>query len=321
MPSSLFRPSRAQLLVGVGTALVALPTVLRAQTLAKIRIVAVPTDDMTPIYLAIQNGAYKRAGLDVEVVTANSGSAATAAIVGGAYELGKASPMGSLLAHLRGLPLTIIANGAVWDPKHPFNLVLAAADSPIKSAADCNGKIGAVPGLNDVAHLSILQWVDKNGGDSKSMKWVEIPNSALGAALIEHRIDVTCLNEPQLSAALETGKIRRLADAFTAIAERWVASVYIASPEWATKNADALRRWVRITYETAGYCNAHQAETVQMMSDLTKIPLAVFQKMSRIEGTTSSDPALLQPVMDLGLRYNVLPRAFPVKELYFGVSS
>lgn len=308
--------SRARLL-GAAVALAAPARAVRGQTAEKIRVVAVPTDDMTPIYYAIRNGEYRRAGLDVEVVAANSGSASTAAIVAGAYELGKASPMGSLLAHLRGLPLTIVANGAVWDPKHPFNLVLAAADSPIKSAADCNGKIGAVPGLNDVAHLSILQWVDRNGGDSKSMKWLEIPNSALGAALIEHRIDVTCLNEPQLSAALEGGKIRRLADAFTAIAPRWVASVYLANPDWAAKNADAVRRWVKVTYETAGWCNAHQAETAAMMSDITKIPLPVFQKMARIEGTTTHDPSLLQPVMDLGLRYNVLPRGFPVKELYF----
>lgn len=295
----------------------AAPALVRAQTPEKIRVVAVPTDDMTPIYYGIRNGEYRRAGLDVEIIAANSGSASTAAIVAGAYELGKASPMGSLLAHLRGLPLTIVANGAVWDPKHPFNLVLTASDSPIKTAADCNGKIGAVPGLNDVAHLSILQWVDRNGGDSKTMKWLEIPNSALGVALTEHRIDVTCLNEPQLSAALENGKIRRLADAFTAIAPRWVASVYLANPDWAAKNADAVRRWVKVTYELAGWCNAHQPETVAMMSDITKIPLAVFQKMSRIEGTTTNDPSLLQPVMDLGLRYNVLPRAFPVKELYF----
>lgn len=310
-------PSLARARLLAAAVALAVPARVRAQTLEKIRVVAVPTDDMTPIYYAIRNGEYRRAGLDVEVVAANSGSASTAAIVAGAYELGKASPMGSLLAHLRGLPLTIVANGAVWDPKHPFNLVLAAADSPIKSAADCNGKIGAVPGLNDVAHLSILQWVDRNGGDSKSMKWLEIPNSALGAALIEHRIDVTCLNEPQLSAALEGGKIRRLADAFTAIAPRWVASVYLANPDWAAKNADAVRRWVKVTYETAGWCNAHQPETAAMMSEVTKIPLPVFQKMARIEGTTTHDPSLLQPVMDLGLRYNVLPRGFPVKELYF----
>ena len=312
----LSRPSRAHVL-GAAASLLVAPAVARAQTLEKIRIAAVPTDDMTPIFYAIKNGHYQRAGLDVEVVAVNSGSAVTAAIIAGAYELGKASPMASLLAHLKGFPLTIVANGAIWDPRHPFNLVLAAADSPVKSAADCNGKIGAVPGLNDTAHLSILYWVDRNGGDSKTMKWLEIPNSALAAALVEHRIDITCLNEPQLSAALEGGKIRRLGDAFTAIANKWVASVYLAHPDWAAKHAEAVHNWVKVTYEAAAYANEHQAETAPMMSDLTKIPMSVFAKMQRIEGTTTSDPALLQPVMDLGLRYGVLPHGFKVRELYF----
>ncbi len=308
--------SRARTMTA-GAALFALPLRVRAQTLEKIRVVAVPTDDMTPIYYAIRTGEYRRSGLDVEVIAANSGSASTAAIVAGAYELGKASPMASLLAHLRGLPLTIVANGAIWDPKHPFNLVLVAADSPIKSGADCNGKIASAPGLNDTLQLGVNLWIDKNGGDSKTVKWVEIPNSAAANALAEHRVDLTALNEPQLSAALAEGKVRRLGDAFTVIAPRWAASVYLANPDWASKNAEAVRRWVKITYEAAGWCNAHQPETAAMMSEITKIPLAVFQKMARIEGTTTHDPGLLQPVMDLGLRYNVLPRPFPVKELYF----
>jgi hypothetical protein len=54
-----------------------------------------------------------------------------------------------------------------------------------------------------------------------------------------------------------------------------------------------------------------------MMSEITKIPLPVFRKMARIEGATSADPALLQPVIELAARYNVIPRSFPAKEMYF----
>ena len=310
------RLTRSRALGLTAAAFGAAPFAAHAQTLEKIRISAVPTDDMTPIFYAIRNGWYQKAGLDVEVITVNSGSASTQAIVSGVYELGKASLMGTLIAHTRGLPLTIVANGAVWIPKSPFNLVLTAADSGIKSAADCNGKIGGAPGLGDVAQLGLRLWVDKNGGDSRTIKWVEIPNSAGAAALAEHRIDLMDLNEPQLTAALETGKIRRLADAFTAIAPRWVASVYIGLPDWINKNKEAVRRWVRITHEATDWCNKHKSETVAMMSDVTKIPIEVFRKMHRIEGTTISDPGLLQPVMDLGLRYNILSRGFPVAEVY-----
>src|SRR5271170_8428504 len=38
--------------------------------------------------------------------------------------------------------------------------------------------------------LTISAWVDKDGGDSRTIKWVEIPNSAIAEALVQHRVDV-----------------------------------------------------------------------------------------------------------------------------------
>src|SRR5690349_4120718 len=96
-------------------AFAAAPSIVRAQTLEKIRFTGVATDDLTPVFYAIQNGLYKKAGLDVESIPASSGTAATQAIVSRAYEIGKGSSIASLVAHLRGLPLTIIGNGAIWD--------------------------------------------------------------------------------------------------------------------------------------------------------------------------------------------------------------
>jgi NitT/TauT family transport system substrate-binding protein len=314
----LSAPSRARLLAAAGAALLAARPA-GAQTLEKIRIVGVPTDDMTPVFYAIRTGAYARAGLEVEVASAGGGTASTEAVLAGAYELGKGSPTASILAHLRGLPLKIVANGALWLARSPFSLILTAADSPIRTATDCNGKTGSASGLADIAQLAMMQWVDRNGGDSKTMKWIELPNSARGAAVAEHRIDITTINEPQLTAAMEGGKVRVLGDAFSAIAERWAAVVYFAQPEWATKHADALRRWIRVTYESAGYTNAHKNETAPLMAEVTKIPLPFFAKMTRTEGATATEPALMQPVIDIALRYKVIPRAFPARDMFMSV--
>lgn len=289
-----------------------------AQQLQKIRLVGVQTDDLTPVYYAIQNGMYQKAGLEFELVAASSGTLATTAVVAGTYEMGKGSVIASLAAHLRNLPIVIVANGVVWDPKAPVTLAVVAADSPIKTAADLNGKTGSATALNDIVTLSISAWVDKNGGDSKTMKWVEIPNSAEAAALVEHRIDVCCLNEPQLGAALETGKVRVLAPAMNAIADRFVVAVYFANADWATKNPELVRNFARVTYEAATYTNAHPAQTAPMMAQVTKIALETMRKIARPPGATTSDPGLLQPVIDAAAKYKNLPRAFPAKDAYFG---
>src|ERR1700743_3354605 len=106
-----FRPSRAHVLAGAVAAL-AVPSLAGSQTLEKIRVVGVPTDDMTPIFYALKNGLYAKVGLDVEFVPTSSGNAATTAVLSGTYEIGKGSLLSSLIAHIKGLPLTLVANGA-----------------------------------------------------------------------------------------------------------------------------------------------------------------------------------------------------------------
>jgi NitT/TauT family transport system substrate-binding protein len=309
--------SRARVLAGAAAVLAAAPLRIAAQPLEKVRLVGVQTDDLTPVYYAAANGFYRKAGLEVEMVAAQSGTAATTAVIAGAYELGKGSVIASLVAHLRGLPLVAVANGLVWDSKRPISMMIVAADSPIKTGADLNGKIGSATALNDINGLGISAWVDKNGGDSKTLKWVEIPNSAEAAAIVEHRVDVCALNEPQLTAALEGGRVRVLGPAMAAFGEHTVLTLFFAHADWATKHPDTVRRFARATYEAATYTNAHPAETVAMMSEVTKIPIAVIQKMGRTPSATTSDPSLLQPVIDVAAKYKYIDRAFPAKELYF----
>lgn len=300
-----------------GAIVFAIPYAVRAQGLQKIRFIGVPTDDLTPVYYALRNGLYEKAGIDMEMIPAMSGSAATTALVAGTYDLGKGSPIGALIGHLRALPVTIIGNGPIWDAKNPFTLLLIAADSPIKTAAQLNGKIASVAGLNDLSQLAALVWMDKSGGDSRTLKWVEIPNSAAGAALAEHRVDVGSLNEPQVSAAIESGEYRVLAPCFSAIAKHYPTGVYQSSGDFVKREPEVVRRWMRITYEAAAYTNRHRAKTAPMMSEVTKIPSGVFAKIARVDAATRHDPAALQPVIDYAAKYRFIERAFPAKDAYF----
>jgi NitT/TauT family transport system substrate-binding protein len=308
--------TRAQLIAGAAAAAALAPRLAFGQTVEKIRFGGVPTDDLTPIFYAIKNGLYQKAGLDVEFAPTSSGTAATTAVISGAYEMGKGSLIASLLAHIRQLPLVIVGNGALWDAKNPFTQIFVAADSPYKTAPDLNGKTASSPALNDLGELGILAWMDKNGGDSKTLKWVEIPNSVAAVSVAEHRTDVCTLNEPQLHAALESGKLRVVGD-LGAVADHFSITVYFANGDWAAKHPDLVKRWVRVTYEAAAYTNTHKAETVAMMSEITKIPAAVFSKMYRVDAATTSDPSLVQAALDTAAKYKNVPRSFPAKDAFF----
>ena len=253
----------------------------------------------------------------MQIIPTSTGGAATEAVIAGAYEMGKGSLVASLIAHLKGLPLSIVGNGGYWDVKSPFTMMIVPSDSPVKSGADLNGKILSTPALNDLNALSMKAWIDKNGGDSKTVKFIEIPNSAAGAALADHRVEATCVNEPPLNAALASGKVRILAPSYNAIAEHFVFTVYFAQPSWAAQHKDAIGNWQRITYDAAKYTNTHHAETVAMMADVTKITEATIAKMARTAHATSGDPSLIQPAIDVAAKYNFIEKSFAAKDAYF----
>jgi NitT/TauT family transport system substrate-binding protein len=290
-----------------------------AQTagLLTIRVAGVTTDDLTPVIYGMSAGLYKKAGLDVQVISTSSGTAATTAVVTGAYEMGKGSAVASMVAHLKNLPLVVVANGAVWNPAVPFNELLVAADSTIKSGAALNGKTIGVPALNDLNTLVVSAWTDKTGGDSKTLKFVEIPNTLAQSAIAAHRIDADAVQAPELSAALATVTVKSITEPYNAISTHFVFGVYFANKDWATAHAQAVRDWTRITYQAAQYCNTHHAETAVLMSNFTKVPLEVYQKLARVEGATTSDPALLQPFIDAAAKYKLISNSYPAKDMFF----
>jgi NitT/TauT family transport system substrate-binding protein len=312
----MHRISRSQLIAGGSAALVAMPRLAGSQQLEKIRFAGVPTDDLAPVFWGIAKGSYAKVGLEVEFIPTGSGTTATTAVISGAYEMAKSSQIAAMVAFLKGVPVVIVGNGALWESNNAWALGVVAADSPIKTAADLNGKIIGAAGLNDLSSLAINAWVDKNGGDSKTLKWVEIPGSAAGAATAEHRIAACQLNEPQLRAALETKQVKVFAKFLDAISPMFVSTVLLARPEWARANRGIVDKFVRTTYETGRYTNAHPAETAPVVAEITKIPLDVIQKMTRAHFASSSDPGLIQSSIDAAAKYGQISRAFPAREIY-----
>lgn len=290
--------------------------VARAQALLeKIRAAGAPTEDATNIYYAVKTGMFQKAGIDVEMIATSSGTAATTAVIAGTYELSRTSLQAVFAAHLRDIPIVIVTPENLYRATSPMALLQIATDSPYKTGADLNGKTIGTPALNDFNMLATRVWVDKNGGDWRSLKFVEIPNSALEAAIVQKRIDAAILQSAQLDAALANGTTKTLADAWGAIAPTFLAGVYVARRDWVAQHTEALRRFNRVMVEATNYVNTHYAETVPLVVELTKIEVANAAKMHRTFNATTLDPALLQPLIDATAKYGHIPRSFPAREI------
>jgi ABC-type nitrate/sulfonate/bicarbonate transport system substrate-binding protein len=115
--------------------------------------------------------------------------------------------------------------------------------------------------------------------------------------------------------ALDGGGVRVLADAYSAIAKQYLGLGWITTSDYADKNRDVISRFVRVMRDAAVYCNAHQAETAEMMADLAKQSPDVVHKMRRVLFAQYLNAADIQPLIDTAVKYKLIDAPFDAKEL------
>ena len=118
------------------------------------RLSSSPADDTMPVIYAQQSGAFKRAGLDIQLTRATSGSAVAAGVAGGSIDIGKSSIVSIITAHAKGIPFVWIAPASIYNPAAPDGALIVATNSPIKTGRDLNGKIVATPALGDLNNIA-----------------------------------------------------------------------------------------------------------------------------------------------------------------------
>jgi len=286
-------------------ALAALPATSFGQELTAIHVGAIGYSDATSEpYVAQNAGIFKKYGLDATVVGLSGGGAVVAAVVGGSLDIGFANIISAAQALERGIPIVVLAPAAIYVAPHADALLVKARGSTLRTGADLNGKTVAVTTLGASLQLCASAWIDKNGGDSKTVHFVEVGFAEMGPALKQGRVDAAMESEPALTR--DKAVVEPLGDAFAAIAPRWALGVFVASKTWVSANPDAARRFVRAIAETARWANAHHADTARLLSVPSHIDVATFAAMERSEYGETLTAALLQPPLDMALKYGAI---------------
>jgi NitT/TauT family transport system substrate-binding protein len=307
------RINRSSFLAGaaaLGTAAVLPGTAHAAETITT---GLIPADIGAPAEYARELGYFKDSGLNVEINVMQSGPSIAAAVVGGSLTVG-AMNSGTLAgARLRGLPLLFLAPAAMTPPSSLANAMIVKADGPIHSGADLNGKTVGIVAVKTLEHAAVLLWVDKHGGDSKTLKFTELPYGEMQAALATGRIDMALASEP--FATLSKGPTRVLAGVFAAMPRPFISYGYFATEAWLNANADAATKYAAAIHRAAVWANAHQKESADMVATFTKLDLKVVETMARTDYATSFDPSAIQPAIDVMVQYNMLPSTIDAAKL------
>jgi NitT/TauT family transport system substrate-binding protein len=285
--------------------------------LATIRIGVVPTDVSGEPYYADAQGIFRRAGLDAQVQTLSSGGAIVDAIAGGALDVGFSNLSSAAQAHARGIPIALLTPATLYRSAAPVTLLMKARGSKLARAADLNGKIVGVDTLHGLLQVAVVAWLEKNGGDAKSVRFVEIPFASMAPALKAGRIDAAMMSEPSLTTY--KNDVELLAKAYDAIAPEFLIGGFVVNTTWMKANGEVAKAFVSAMAATARWANAHHAETATILSHHTKASPAVIRSMTRATYGEHLSDDVIQPVLDVVAKYGTLRAPMKATELIAAV--
>jgi NitT/TauT family transport system substrate-binding protein len=285
-----------------------------AQPAATLRIATIPIESNAGVFYAKDMGFFAKARIDPDLSSIQNGSAIAAAVASNAIDIGYASLVVVAVAHKKNLPFVVLAPTVAYTSKAPTAALFVATNSPIRSAADLAGKTVAIAGLGTIVEYAARAWIDKNGGDASSVKFIEFAYSAMPAALDAGRVDAVLLNEPFL--ALGKKNARLLAYPYDAIGSEFLTGVWFTTAQWAQDHPDLVRRFALVMHETALWANKNPARTAEILAKYVKIDPAVVATMTRSHYAERLTASMMQPAIDVAAKYGKFD-SFPAAELIY----
>jgi NitT/TauT family transport system substrate-binding protein len=297
---------RRRALALIGAAALAPAAALAADAPATIRIAYMTTDAFAQGLYADAGGFFKAAGLNVELVMLGNSGSIAAAVAGGSVDIGLGNPISLANAVESGLPFYAIAPSAMFVDSKPQSFMVVAKSSPYQSAKDLAGKTIGLVEVRGVTQAATAAWLRKAGVDPANAKYVEMPFPAMGAALATGRIDAAFIADTALMAF--RADTRSLGCPYAALAPQWYLNLWYSGKDWLAKNPALARRFIAAVEKSAGWANAHQAETGAMLQKYVPLPNDVLAQMTRTDFAGKLDVSRIQPVLDAAVREGAIKR-------------
>jgi NitT/TauT family transport system substrate-binding protein len=270
----------------------------------------IPIADVAPLYLGIKKGFFEAEKLTVEPQLAEGGAAIVPSVLSGDYQFGFSNTASLVIAASKKLPVQIVSQGVLGaaSPDEAWDAIVVPKGSDIKTAKDLEGKTVAVNTLNNIGPLTINNWMEKNGGDYRKIKYVEVPFPDMGAALEAGRVDAAFAVEPAYSGAVAAGG-RPLFHSYEEMAPNMTVATYFASKQYIAENKDVVERFQRAMTKSLEYAAKNEAEVRAVIGEYTKIPPEVIEKIHLPTWRPDLNEPTIQAVAELAKKYGFVKEA------------
>jgi NitT/TauT family transport system substrate-binding protein len=249
---------------------------VNAQT--KIQIGCTATSDCASAMVAVDEGLFKKHGLDAEMVLIGINSNIPAAILSNSIQIGGPTSTVFLQAADGGLDLVAVSGASVMNPNSNGNIAAFVRNGiTIKEPKDFVGKKVGAPGLGAFLHVLFVKWLVEKGVDPKAVNFVEVTFPTMADIIKSGGVDAVLTAEPfvtrMTNAGLGTVGARYGAD----LARTEPIIFYAAARDWAEQNPDAIKKFRDAIAEGAAIVNSDRDKASDSVAKFTKQPIELVK--------------------------------------------
>ena len=270
-----------------------------------INIGAVPATSAVLLWTAQEQGFFKDQNLEVVLQPANGGPATVPALQGGAIDVGQSGILNAVQAKAAGLDIPCFLGNARLSARGALVPLIASEQSGVESAADLEGKSIAVNALGSAQELLATAYLEAEGVDVDSVKFVAVEIPASVAAVTSGQVDAAIMTAPFSNIALAQGAVMVEAHPEAAIEDDLSFACYIATRSWLEENPEVVERFTTALDDAQAYIEENPAYQLEVVAKNLKTEAALVDGgMPLISPDLSTDD--VQHWIDLGLEYGIL---------------
>ena len=231
---------------------------------------ALPVIDTAGLQVALKEGYFTQAGLNVTVKSVTQSTAAIPDLLHGSIDvIGGGNYVSFLEAQAHGtFPVEILAPAINCTPDTYG--VVAMPSSGITKASDLAGKTIAVNLTQNVQTLTTNAVLTAAGVSASSVHYVQIPFPDMVSALQANRVNAVSAVEPFLSAAIAAGG-KLVTSTCTGSMASFPLSGYLTTQTWAQQHAAAAKAFQQALEKGNAFADAHPSVVRSLLPTYTKI--------------------------------------------------
>ena len=209
--------------------------------------------DFASVFVAAEQGYFKKRKLDVELKFIPLNSTIPAAIESDSLQIGGPTPSVFLQSVDGGLDQVVVAGGGVTSKTITGFGLVARAGSGIKTAQDCVGKKIGVPGLGAFLHVTFRAWLKQSGVDYRKVNFVEASFPQHGDLLRGGSLDAVVTADPFMGRITDSGAGYVASYYSTFLVDGNPTIIYTAKRSWAQAHAAEVKAFREAVVEAAAF--------------------------------------------------------------------